>query len=353
MNIPFALPMRVLVAWGVAVLLGWAASLAQAQTLSTPAYDYYATGGVDTRGVAVDVTVPAPSQQVIVLEGGDADVKEAFAWMIARAGGGNFLVLRASGADGYQDWIYRQIGGVASVETLVTKTAEAASDPFVLARIAMADAIFIAGGDQWDYVRDWKDTPLARAVQQAVAQRRVPIGGTSAGMMILGEFVFTARLGTVTSAQALSSIDDPRVDLARDVVELPTLGNTVVDSHIVKRDRMGRLVAFMARTVLDGDTRLSQVRAVGVEAKTALLIEGPLARVVGPGAAYFLRPLGAAPVRCGTALTFRNVQVQRMDAKAQVFDVSGWASAGAAMASYDVSAECGVMTSSQGGNKLY
>lgn len=348
---------RAIVAAACTCLLFTTAAFAQSAAVSTADYDYYAVGALDSSGVAIDVEVARPAAQAIVLEGGDTDVRDAFAWMVERAGGGNFLVLRASGADGYNDWIQRQVGGTSSVETIVTKTAAAASDPFVLDRIAHADAIFFAGGDQWDYVRDWQGTKLARAVQEAVAQRRVPVGGTSAGMMILGEIVFSARFGSISSAEALANIDNPALALVRDVVDLPALAYTVTDSHIVKRDRMGRLVAFMARSILDRLTTLGAARAIGVEAKTALLIEGGVARVEGPGAVYFLRPLGAAPLRCSAgnpSLVFRNVEVQRLDGKNQRFDLASWQAASSfALTTYDVSAECGVMLSSQGGNKLY
>ena len=37
----------------------------------------------------------------VVLMGGGKDVAEAFAWMIERSGGGDFLVLRAAGTPAY------------------------------------------------------------------------------------------------------------------------------------------------------------------------------------------------------------------------------------------------------------
>lgn len=71
---------------------------------------------------------------------------------------------------------------------------EAAADPFVLERVARAEALFIAGGDQADYIQQWKGTPLDGAIQ-ALMQRNVPIGGTSAGLAVLGQFDF-ARSGS-------------------------------------------------------------------------------------------------------------------------------------------------------------
>ena len=61
----------------------------------------------------------------------------------------------------------------------------AANDPFVAKTIASASAIFIMGGDQSTYVNDWQNTPVQTALDQAAA-RGVPIGGTSAGLAVLG-----------------------------------------------------------------------------------------------------------------------------------------------------------------------
>ena len=48
-----------------------------------------------------------------------------------------------------------------------------------------ADGIFIAGGDQSNYVRFWKGTPVAEALDPHVRAGK-PIGGTSAGLAMLG-----------------------------------------------------------------------------------------------------------------------------------------------------------------------
>ena len=43
----------------------------------------------------------------------------------------------------------------------------------------IAEALFIAGGDQSNYVNNWKGTPIEDAIHELV-QRGVPIAGTSA-----------------------------------------------------------------------------------------------------------------------------------------------------------------------------
>jgi cyanophycinase len=66
--------------------------------------------------------------------------------------------------------------------------------------IATPEALFIADGDQWNYGRAWGASPVDAAVQELI-DRGVTVGGTSAGMAVLGQFVFTAEKDTVTSAQ--------------------------------------------------------------------------------------------------------------------------------------------------------
>ncbi len=297
-----------------------------ASSIVTGDYHYHAIGEIDDDGVAVDVQPPRPLTQAIALEGGDIFVRDAIAWMVDRAGGGNFLVLRATGGDWYNRAITQRIGGVASVETVITRTRAAASDPFVLDRVAKADAIFIAGGNQADYIRLWQGTPLQQAINHAVKERRVPIGGTSAGMMVLSQFTFGALAGSVGSLQVLGRPNHPDIALVRDLFTMPVLANIVTDSHLVSRDRLGRLVTFMARTIVDGWVDVQDARAIGVGGRAALLIEDGVARVAGDGAVYLLRPRDHAPVTCdGSAMPFGSVEVHRLDAQVPAFSIDTWA----------------------------
>ena len=75
--------------------------------------------------------------------------------------------------------------GVASVETFVFSSRDAATDRAMLRSLRRADGIFIAGGDQSRYIRFWKGTALNRALNAHVRAGK-PIAGTSAGLAILG-----------------------------------------------------------------------------------------------------------------------------------------------------------------------
>ncbi|MBC8011862.1 MAG: hypothetical protein H7067_17385, partial [Burkholderiales bacterium] len=100
-------------------------------------------------GAEVDFVPEAGATRAGLLRsGGGGDVDAAWRWVIACAAGGDIVVLRAGGGDGYQKFIHETIGGVASVTTLKFLDASAAQDPAVIARIASAEGVFLAGGDQ-------------------------------------------------------------------------------------------------------------------------------------------------------------------------------------------------------------
>jgi beta-aspartyl-peptidase (threonine type) len=243
----------------VALLCGLATSL------SAASYDYWLTGN------AADVR-PAKTRPGLFLSGGGGDVAEAWKWFVACAGGGDIVVLRASGADGYNDYIFTKIGGVDSVESIRFNDATAASDPRVLEIIAKADGIFMAGGDQAKYVTYWKDTPVGAALNAHLRAGK-PLGGTSAGLAVLGQYYFSALEDSVTSATALANPFDKKVTLGRDFIAAPALAGVLTDSHFMARQRLGRLVAFLARLAAEDGGKPARLVGIGVDEGTALCVE--------------------------------------------------------------------------------
>ena len=89
----------------------------------------------------------------LCLMGGSTEDDRAMIWFLEKANNGDVLVLRASGSDGYNDYFFEDLGvEINSVETIVFNTQNAATNPYVLQQIANAEAIWIAGGDQYDYI---------------------------------------------------------------------------------------------------------------------------------------------------------------------------------------------------------
>ncbi len=261
-------------------------------------------------GADADADV-SPLGPALILMGGGPDVDAAFTWWQAWVSGGDAIVLRTSGEDGYNDYLFSTIGGVDSVETMLVDTAALADDPYVVCRIAHAEAVFMAGGDQGQYMSLWKDRGLADAVMMAWSRGAV-VGGTSAGLAVLGEFVFAAYQDTVYSDEALEDPYNRYMTMDRGLFEFPPLLGVVTDSHFYERDRMGRLVGFIARIIQDGWAL--EVLGLGVDEGTALLVDPDgLGTVVGVGAVYAVRSSGP-PQLCepGEPLAYADLERMRL-----------------------------------------
>lgn len=260
------------------------------------------------------------------LMGGGPDLDEAFRWLCDRADGGDFLVLRAAGTDAYNPYV-QGLCHVNSVATLVIPDRAAGSAPFVTETITNAAAIFIAGGDQARYVNFWAGTPVETALLSAV-KRGIPMGGTSAGLAVLGQYIYSAQNDPpegpdLTSEVALADPFARQVVIAPDLLGIPILHGIITDSHFDTRKREGRLLVFMARILASGQTKT--IRAIGVDERTALLVEpNGKARAAGKGIAAIYEA-SRRPKVCemGKPLTFGPVAEFRILA-GESFDLRRW-----------------------------
>jgi len=291
-----------------------------------------------------------PTTPGIVLMGGGTDVDAAFQWMCDRAGNGDLLVVRATGTNGYNNYIKKLCPKLKSVATLIIPSLDAANHPDVATYIANAEAIFLPGGDQSNYINFWKDTLVQSALNKHI-NKGAPIGGTSAGMMVLTEFLYPAFAATgATSSQALADPYNNAMSLDRDFVALDSLAGIFGDSHFSARDRMGRDLAFLCQ--INKEYHIKKPRAISVDEQTAFLIDETGSGIVkGNGSAYFLEA-SSAPDVCepGKPLTYQNVSVHRMDTNGS-FSLNSWSGQGGA--DYSVSAISGVLTSTQPGGSSY
>ena len=230
---------------------------------------------------------------LLLMGGGDRNF-DAIRWFMRKAGNGHIVVLRASQGGEIGEEFFNEVGGIASVETFVFKDRESAYDPAVLAALKRADGIFLAGGDQSRYVRYWRGTPVAAALDAHVRAGK-PLGGTSAGLAVQGEYFYGAMDGgSQTSPAALA---DPLGDgntIETGFLHLDALQGVITDTHFSERGRLGRLVAFVAKGEALADRALI---GLGVDEDAAVAVEGDgRARVyaTAPGA-------GATVVRGGFA----------------------------------------------------
>ena len=277
----------------------------------------------------------------ICLMGGASESDDAMQWFLNKANGGDVVVLRASGSDGYNDYFYSELGvSINSVTTFVINNVAGATDPYVLNKVANAEAIWFAGGNQYNYVSYFKNNAMEEVLNTFINTKQGVIGGTSAGMAILGNYYFDASNGTTTSNTALNNPYDASVSLGHnDFLNIPFLNKVITDTHYDSPDRRGRHAVFMARFATD-----TGMRSFGIasEEYTAVCIDaGGRASVFGDypnfeDYAYFIQAnctTDFVPENCtpGNALNWikdeealKVYKVSGTPSGVNYFDVSDW-----------------------------
>lgn len=242
------------------------------------------TGGTGTRAGSIGIVgdtanVTAAVGGGLVLMGGGTDVDAAFKWMIARSGGGDVVIIRATGTAAYNAYV-NGLGNVNSVETLLINSKELANNDQVAYIIRNAEMVFIAGGDQSDYMNYWKGTKVEKALNYLLTEKKAPVGGTSAGCAILGSMYYSGENGSTTSAVALQNPYDNTITLYKDdFLKAPYLQHVLTDQHYLTREREGRSVVFLGRILKDWNIA---AKAIAADERTAVCIDaGGLAKVYG------------------------------------------------------------------------
>lgn len=299
----------------------------------------YSSGNLADAGATLTLGGPC-----LNLGGGSTDVDVAWQTMIDVARGCtgascatkvDVVVIRSSGTNGYN--VYMGMNGVDSIETFVITDTAGANHAYVENAIKTAEVIFFAGGNQCPYVNYFKGTKVETATEFAYA-RGASIGGTSAGMAILGSHVFdgcAAGSKTVTSSDMLANPYATRIpaSFTYNFFAFDGMVPVMTDQHFEQRDRMGRLLVFLARQIQDQKLPVSATSIWGVAAneETSVVVDhNGLATVmandgvdgmvgavppasVDPAAYFILADLARGSFTCqaGTPLTYNGFKVWR------------------------------------------
>jgi len=274
----------------------------------------------------------------VCLMGGGADNDDAIKWMISKSGGGDFVVIRSAGTNAYNAYI-NGLGTLNSVETIIIDSRAKANDPEIERRLRGAEALFITGGDQAAYQEFWKDTRVEDAINFLINTKRAPVGGTSAGCAIQGQYYFSAEITTIQSPDALANPYNSNITLRTDFINNPALANLITDTHYNNPDRRGRHTTFMARLWKDFPSGIN-TKGIGVYEATAVCIDADtrLARVFGSSTyedyAYFYKiESNSLPttVVAGTPLTWDNgnlgvriLKVRGDETGSTTFNLNDW-----------------------------
>ena len=224
----------------------------------------------------------------VVLMGGGMDVDNAIKWMIAKSGGGDFVVIRSTGTNAYNDYIYG-LGGANSVQTLLITSTAQANDACVVQTIQDAGAVFLAGGDQANYIDYFKGQGVGNALNYLINTKHAPVGGTSAGMAIQGQYYHPggADVATVLNNPTAAAIGN-------NFLANGSLSNLVTEPHFAERARQPRLTGFMASMLYNYGVTWQSVRGVSADEATAVAIDAAgVGNVYGSGNVNFVRATGA------------------------------------------------------------
>lgn len=222
------------------------------------------------------------------------------------------VVLRASGSDGYNPW-FMSLKGINSVTSYVITDRASSDRKDVVETVRNAEIVFFAGGDQCNYVRWIKGTKTADAVK-SVYGKGGAVGGSSAGLAIQGQIVYDSCPDQ--SAKSSDVLLDPYsvdVSLSRDFFNWSPMRGIITDTHFAQRDRMGRLLVFMARTLAAND--MNRVEGLGISEQTVLLVDRKgVGKVMGKGPVHVIvADRKPEVIERGIPLTYRGYKIWRFE----------------------------------------
>ena len=191
-----------------------------------------------------------------------------YGWFVEQADSGKIINIDVDQASSWYPGYFGVLGADDASMNLRIGTRELANDSAIYHQLISAQGIFIEGGDQWDYVETWKGTLVEDAIH-AVFESGGAIGGTSAGLALLGEVAFDAKYGTAYPDYAAYDPYYQRIHLEDDFLHI--FPGVLTDTHFQERGRIGRLVPMLARRIVDHDE--PEIIGIGVDAQSAFCVD--------------------------------------------------------------------------------
>jgi cyanophycinase len=273
------------------------------------------SAGIERASLGQLGTTPVAPVRRVVLMGGSSEVDPASRQFVEGANGGDVLTLRVTGSvTSYNGYFYQELGAqpqARSVTTIATREPAAGSQPDVLCYVGHAEAIWLAGGNQWDYLGRW---PAAlHAALRAATERGAALGGTSAGAAALSEMTFDARNGSLTSAEGLANPFHPRVTFSPSPFGQPELYGFLADQHFSQSNREGRLLVLLARWLVESGR--TEVFGIGLDERASIVIGNGSYRVltgVSGRYVYLYRVRGPVNAKPGVPLSLSGIERVRL-----------------------------------------
>jgi cyanophycinase len=241
--------------------------------------------------------VQASSKELYLLLGGGKNEESGFTQFLKSAGGGDVLVISAKPELNqrytHDLWNIAEDNKIDldSVETISFLSSKAGSKAFVINKIKNAEAIFFTGGNQARYLLRIKGTKAHKALLRKIKDG-APVAGTSAGLAVMGEYIFSAKKGGLSSSYVLRNPHASEIIIDKGFLEIEALSGLITDTHFMNRSREGRLLTFMFRTQFDFE--LTSLAGVGIDEQSSLLVTRNKMLPKG-GVHFYQKPLGIIP----------------------------------------------------------
>jgi cyanophycinase len=230
--------------------------------------------------IALMVSLSLYSQGSVFLVGGGAEEyndwsDEPYDWFVQQADSGKIINIDVSSASSWYPAYFKWLGADSTSHEMQIATRIVANDSVTYGELVSAHGIFIEGGDQWLYISTWKGTLVEDAIHYVFNQGGV-IGGSSAGLAVLGEIVFDAKFGSAYPDVVACDPYNNRVSFTDDFLHI--LPNVLTDSHFHPRARLGRLIPMLARRIQDFNNH--NIIGLGVDDNTAFCVNSALCGTV-------------------------------------------------------------------------
>lgn len=133
-----------------------------------------------------------------------------------------------------------------------------------------ARLIYITGGDQVRFMNVVQGTDIGNAIHEAYGKGAL-IGGTSAGAAVMSRIMITGNeLKHPEYSSTFRHIEAGNIETTQG---LGFIDHAIIDQHFVRRSRYNRLISAVIE--------YPDVKGVGIDEETAILVSGSTAEVVG------------------------------------------------------------------------
>ena len=217
-----------------------------------------------------------PTSGSLFIIGGGARPVEMLERIIKETGlceGGYAMILPLASAERDSAIFYakRQFTnlGITNISGLIYAEGESPL-PRQIDSLKNASLIYITGGDQDRFMQAIKNTPIGEAIHFNY-QNGGMIAGTSAGAAIMSKDMITGtELRHPEYNSTFRHLESENLEL-KDGLGL--VENVIIDQHFVRRSRYNRLLTAVIEN--------PEIKGIGIDEATAILIKGDEAEVVG------------------------------------------------------------------------